>query len=74
MIRILAFVLFVLALAAGFAWLADRPGELSVIWQGQRADMSLMVAATLVVSLIAAVMFSWWFVRVICTSPHSIQR
>ena len=53
MIRILVFALFVLALAAGFAWLADRPGELSIIWQGQRADMSLMVAATLVVSLIA---------------------
>ncbi|GAA4172727.1 heme biosynthesis protein HemY [Shinella granuli] len=74
MIRILVFALFVLALAAGFAWLADRPGELSIIWQGQRADMSLMVAATLVVSLVAAVMFSWWIVRVVWTSPHSIQR
>ena len=74
MIRILVFALFVLALAAGFAWLADRPGELSIIWQGQRADMSLMVAATLVVSLIAAVMLSWWIVRVVWTSPHSIQR
>ena len=74
MIRILVFALFVLALAAGFAWLADRPGELSIIWQGQRADMSLMVAATLIVSLIAAVMLSWWLVRVIWTSPHSIQR
>ena len=65
MVRILVFALFVLALAAGFAWLADRPGELSIIWQGQRADMSLMVAATLVVSLIAAVMVSWWIGRVI---------
>ncbi|MFT4162670.1 heme biosynthesis protein HemY [Shinella sp.] len=74
MFRILVFILFVLALAAGFAWLADRPGELSIIWQGQRADMSLMVAATLVVSLVAAVMFCWWLVRVAWTSPHSIQR
>jgi HemY protein len=74
MIRILVFALFVLALAAGFAWLADRPGELSIIWQGQRADMSLMVAATLVVSLVAAIMFCWWLVRVVWTSPHSIQR
>lgn len=74
MIRILVFSLFVLGLAAGFAWLADRPGELSIIWQGQRADMSLMVAATLIVSLIAAVMLTWWLVRVIWTSPHSIQR
>ena len=74
-----AFVAATLAVTALGFWavtreLADRPGELSVIWQGQRADMSLMVAATLVVSLIAAVMFSWWLVRVIWTSPHSIQR
>jgi HemY protein len=74
MIRILVFALFVLALAAGFAWLADRPGELSIVWQGQRADMSLMVAATLVVSLLAVVMFAWWLLRVVWTSPHSIQR
>src|SRR5690606_7446318 len=74
MIRILVFALFVLALAAGFAWLADRPGELSIVWQGQRADMSLMVAATIVVTLVALVMFGWWLVRTILTSPHTIQR
>jgi len=74
MIRLLVFALLVLALAGGFAWLADRPGELSVVWQGQRADMSLMVAATLVVSLVAAIMLSWWIVRVVLTSPHTVQR
>ncbi|MDX3927575.1 MAG: heme biosynthesis protein HemY [Shinella sp.] len=74
MIRILVFALLVLGLGAGFAWLADRPGELSVIWQGQRADMSLMVAATLIVSLVAAIMFVWWLIRSILTSPYAIQR
>ncbi|QRM53456.1 heme biosynthesis protein HemY [Sinorhizobium sp. BG8] len=74
MVRILVFALIVLALGSGFAWLADRPGELSLVWQGQRADMSLMVAATLLVSFLAAVMLAWWIVRVVLTSPHSIQR
>ncbi|MCF3640017.1 heme biosynthesis protein HemY [Rhizobium sp. TRM95111] len=74
MIRILVFALLVLALGAGFAWLADRPGELSLIWQGQRVEMSLMVAATLVVSLVAIVMFGWWLVRVVLTSPQAVQR
>ncbi|MCP8895946.1 heme biosynthesis protein HemY [Shinella daejeonensis] len=74
MIRILAFILLVLALAGGFAWLADRPGELSIVWQGQRADMSLMVAATMVAALVAAIMLCWWILRVIWTSPHTIQR
>ena len=74
MIRLLVFALLVLALGAGFAWLADRPGELSIVWEGQRADMSLMVAATAVVSLVALVMFTWWLVRTILTSPQTIQR
>ena len=74
MIRILFYVLIVLALGAGFAWLADRPGELSLIWQGQRIEMSLMVAATLLASLIAAILIAVWLVRVIWLSPHSISR
>ncbi len=74
MIRILFYVLIVLALGAGFAWLADRPGELSLIWQGQRIEMSLMVAATLLASLIAAILIVVWLVRVVWLSPHSITR
>lgn len=74
MTRLLSFILIVLALGAGFAWLADRPGELSIIWQGQRIGMSLMVAATIAVSLMAAVIFLWWLARVIVTSPHAIRR
>jgi HemY protein len=74
MIRILFYVLIVLALGAGFAWLADRPGELSLIWQGSRVEMSLMVAATLLASLIAAILIVIWLVRVVWLSPHSISR
>jgi HemY protein len=74
MIRILFFLLVVLALGFGFSWLAERPGDLFVIWQGQRIEMSLMVAATLLVVLVALVMFAWWLVRTIWTSPHSVTR
>ncbi|MFM2279465.1 MAG: hypothetical protein RLZZ444_1696 [Pseudomonadota bacterium] len=74
MIRIIAFLVVVVLLGAGFSWLADRPGELFIIWQGQRVEMTLMVAAVLVVGLIAIVMFGWWIVRSIWTSPQSISR
>ncbi|HVK89859.1 MAG TPA: heme biosynthesis protein HemY [Mycoplana sp.] len=74
MTRLLCFVLLVLALGAGFAWLADRPGELSIIWQGQRIAMSLMVAATIAVTAMAIVIFLWWLVRAVLTSPHAIRR
>lgn len=74
MIRIVIFALLVLALGFGFSWLADRPGELSIVWEGQLIEMSLMVAASLVAGLVAAIMISWWLVRSIWTSPYAINR
>lgn len=74
MIRIVIFALLVLALGFGFSWLADRPGELSIVWEGQLIEMSLMVAASLVTGLVAAIMISWWLVRSIWTSPYAINR
>ena len=74
MIRIVIFFLLILALGFGFSWLADRPGELYIIWQGQRVSMTLMVAAVLVTALVVAVMIGWWLVRTIWTSPQSMTR
>jgi HemY protein len=74
MIRILFYLLVVLALGFGFSWLAERPGDLYIIWEGQRVEMSLMVAATIIVILVALVMFAWWLVRTIWTSPQSVTR
>lgn len=74
MIKILLYFILVLALGFGFSWLADRPGELSLVFEGRLIEMSLTVAATLVLVLIALVMFVWWLVRTIWTSPHSVRR
>lgn len=74
MIRILGFVLLVFALAAGFAWLADRPGDLVVTWQGMRHEVSLLAAAVVLVALIAAVMLVWWLIKTVLRSPVLIQR
>ena len=74
MIRIVVFLLVILALGFGFSWLADRPGELYIIWQGQRVSMTLMVAAVLVTLLVVAVMLAWWLVRTVWTSPQSVTR
>lgn len=74
MLRILFFILTILVLGFGFAWLADRPGSLSILWQGQLIEMSLMVAASMLLAIIAVVMLVWWFVRMLFTSPHSVRR
>lgn len=74
MIKLLIYTGVVLALGFGFSWLADRPGTLSIVWQGQLVEMSLMVAASIAVAFVAAVMIAWWLVRTLWTSPHSVRR
>ena len=69
MIRLLTF-LFVLAVAAaGFAWIADRPGEVSVVWLGQRYETSVAVA--LLGVLLAAIAFTifWGLLRFVLRIP-----
>src|SRR5262249_47748578 len=74
MVRLVVFALLVLALGYGFSWLADRPGDLSLIWEGQLYQTRLIVAASALIALIAGVMILWWLLRTISTSPHSVPR
>ena len=74
MVRLFIFLLVVLGLGWSFAWLADRPGLLSITWQDHLIETSLMVAATMLVALIGAVMLLWWIVGIIWTSPFSVRR
>lgn len=73
-IRLFIFLLVVLGLGWGFSWIADRPGLISITWQDHLIETSIMVAATMVVALIAAVMIVWWIIGVIWTSPLSVRR
>ena len=74
MIRILSYIVLVFMLAAGFAWLADRPGDMVVTWQGMRYQVTLLVAVTAIVALIATVMLAWWLFRTVINSPTLIRR
>lgn len=73
-LKILFFFITILVLGFGFSWLADRPGALSIIWEGQLIEMSLMVAATIIIGIVAVVMAFWWLFRTLWTSPHSVRR
>jgi HemY protein len=74
MIRILFFLLVVLLLGVGFAWLADRPGDLVVTLAGMQYKVTLMVAASAIVAIVAAVMLTWWIVKSLITSPYVLRR
>ncbi|WP_214474554.1 heme biosynthesis protein HemY [Mesorhizobium sp. dw_380] len=74
MIRLLAFLIVVFALGLGFAWLADRPGDMVVTFNGYQYQVSLMVAAVAVVAVVAAVMILWWLIKSLWNSPYTISR
>ncbi len=73
MIRVVTFLLAVAVLAAGFAWLADRPGELAVTWLGYRIETSVMVAGLALLVLVIALTLALAFVRGILRSPEQVS-
>ncbi|QND51094.1 heme biosynthesis protein HemY [Phyllobacterium sp. 628] len=74
MIRVLVFLVVVLVLGFGFAWLADRPGDLVVTFAGMQHKVSLMVAASAIVALVAGVMLIWWIIKSVIASPYALRR
>lgn len=74
MVRILFYLLIIFLLGLGFAWLAERPGEMVLTFAGYRYEVSLMVAAVAVVAVVAAVMIVWWLIRSIWNSPYAVAR
>lgn len=74
MLRILLFIVLVFALGIGFAWLAERPGDLVLTFDGYQYELTLMAAAVLVTAIVAAVMIAWWLLKAIWNSPYTVSR
>jgi HemY protein len=74
MIRVVIFLVVVGLLALGVAWLADRPGEVVVTWQGMRIETSLMVLGTAIVAAMAAIALLWSLLGALLRSPFMLRR
>ena len=72
MIRVLMYFALVFLLAAGFAWLAERPGDLMVTWQGYEIRTSLLIAAVGVAALIGAIAVIGAIVRALIRAPQAV--
>lgn len=72
MLRLIAFLVAIALIAAGLAWLADRPGELLVEWQGYHIETSVFRAIVLLVALVAFSLLCWSIVRNIWYSPAAV--
>ncbi|KAA0969682.1 heme biosynthesis protein HemY [Aureimonas fodinaquatilis] len=74
MLRILAFFIIVLAAGLGFAWLADNPGSVSVVWQGQELRTSFMVLVIALLGLLVAVVLAFWLFQWLFGAPDRVGR
>ena len=72
MTRILFFTLFVIAAALGLAWLADRPGTISVEWLGYQIETSAFVGVVSLAIFVVAVIAILAIIRYVWTRPSAI--
>ena len=72
MTRILFFTLFVIAAALGLAWLADRPGTISVEWLGYQIETSAFIGVVFQAIFVAAVVLVFAILRYLWTRPSAI--
>ncbi len=72
MTRILFFVLFVVATALALAWLADRPGTVTIDWLGYQIETSAFVATVAVAAVVASVILLLAALRYVRTRPAAV--
>lgn len=73
MVRVLIYLAVFACLAFGAVWLADRPGEVSVLWQGYRIETSVAIAAVGVVALAFLVLLAWAVLRFVFGLPSAFS-
>jgi HemY protein len=73
MIRVIVFLVSVALIAIGVAWVADRPGDITVTWLGYHIETSVMVAFIAALMLVVAAIFLWSILRGIWRSPQQVS-
>jgi HemY protein len=74
MIRVVIFLLAIGVLALGAAWLADRPGEVAINWQGWRVETSVAVLAIAIATVTALALLGWSILRTIVYAPSRLRQ
>lgn len=74
MTRLVLFLIGVILLATGLAWLADRPGSLLVTWQGYEVETSVFRAVVIFAALIGLALLAWTVLTQIWSSPAAVSH
>lgn len=74
MVRLVLFLLGVIALASGLAWLADRPGSLLITWQGYEIETSVFRAVVIFAALVGLALLVWTILNQVWSSPAAVSH
>jgi HemY protein len=74
MIRLILYLVGVGLLATGLAWLADRPGQMVLQWQGYEIETTVFRAVVIFAFLIGLAIFLWSLARQLWNSPAALGR
>lgn len=74
MMRLVLFLLGVILLASGLAWLADRPGSLLLTWQGYEIETSVFRAVVIFAAFIGLALLVWTILTQIWSSPAAVSH
>ncbi len=72
MVRLVLFLLGVAAVAAGFHWLANEPGQMLVNWRGYEVETSVFQAIVILAVAMALGTFVWNLLRQLWKSPATV--
>ncbi len=72
MIRVAGFLAVAALVALGAAWIADRPGEIVMTWQGWQISTSIAVAALFFIASVLLAMLVWTGIRFVLKSPDLV--
>jgi HemY protein len=73
MIRVVLFLVGVGLCALAVAWLADRPGDVVITWQGLRIETSVMVLCAAVLAAMVVVALLLRLVSALVRSPYILR-
>lgn len=62
------------AAAIAFAWLADRPGSITILWLGREIHMSVLVGVVMLAAVLTALYFVWRLTSKIWRSPSTARE
>lgn len=74
MIRLVAFLLAVAAVAAGFGWLADNPGTITIDWLDRATEVSVFTATVILAVAAASLIVLWSILRTLWHSPAALGQ